>query len=109
MDVIASFHAYFRDFLHGMDHYHLIQAALIALFFGIATASITGLFVVPVIAALVYIAADVVIPPLIHHAPIVMPAMNAALLKEGVALYLIMLIAMAVVFAIKKAVLGIRR
>jgi hypothetical protein len=109
MDVITSFHAYFREFLHGMDHYHLIQAAIIALFFGMATASITGLFIVPIVAALVYIGADTIIPPLMHHTPIVMPAMNAALLKEGIALYIIMLIAMAVVFTIKKVILNIRR
>ncbi|MBU6298086.1 MAG: hypothetical protein KGJ79_06440 [Alphaproteobacteria bacterium] len=108
MGFIASFHTFLREFLHHLDQYHLIQAAVIALFFGMATASIIGLFIVPAVAALVYIAADTLIPPLMHHTPIMMPAMNMALLQEGIALYIIMLVAMAVVFTIKKLILNIR-
>jgi len=109
MDIISSFPTYFFDFAHHLDLYHHIQLGVIALFFGIATATIIGVFVVPVIAALVYIAADTVIPPLMHHTTIVMPVFDKALLKEGIALYVGFLLAIAVVFVIKKAILAISR
>jgi hypothetical protein len=108
MDIITGFPAYFKDFLHHLDHFHMIQGAVIALFFGVATASIAGVIIVPIIAALVYIAADAVIPPLMNHTTIMMPTFDTALLKEGIALYVAFLLAIAIVFAIKKVVLSIR-
>ena len=107
MDIITGLPGYLTGFIHHLDHYHMIQAGVIALFFGIAAASIVGVIVVPVIAAIVYIAADTLIPPLLHHATIVMPAFDKALLQEGVALYVFFLVAVAIIFAIKKAILSV--
>jgi len=108
MDFITSLPAHVTDFVHHLDHYHMIQGAIIALFFGVAVGSIPGVIIVPLIAAIVYIAADAVIPPLLHHTPIVMPAFDKALLHEGITLYIVFLVAIVVVFAIKKLILSIR-
>ncbi len=108
MDIITSFPAHLTAFLHGLDHYHMIQGGIIALFFGVAVGSIAGVIIVPAIAAIVYIAADAVIPPLMHHTAIVMPVFNKALLQEGVTLYVAFLVAIVVVFVIKKVILSIR-
>jgi hypothetical protein len=108
MDIITSFHTHFIDFLHHLDHYHMIQGAIIALFFGVVVGSLPGLIIVPVLAAIVYIAADAVIPPLMNHGHIVMPVFDKALLQEGVTLYVAFLVAIVVVFAVKKLILSIR-
>ncbi len=108
MDVVTSFPAFFCDYVHGlMVMPNIIYAGVIALFFGIVTARFPGVIFVPVVAAVVYVAAQAVIPPLMHSAEIVMPAFDLALAKQLVALYVVFLVADTVVFAIKKAILAI--
>jgi hypothetical protein len=106
MDIITGLPAYLTGFVHHLDQYHLIQAGVIALFFGIATSSIAGVIIVPLIAAIVYIAADALIPPLLHHTTITAPVFDKALVQEAVALYILFLVAVAIVFAVKKAILS---
>jgi len=110
MHFILSLPAHLGDFVKSLshDHYHLIQAAIIALFFGVAVGSIPGLIIVPAIAAIVYIAADAVIPPLMHHTAIVVPAFDKALLEQAITLYVAFLVAILVIFGIKKLILSIR-
>ena len=105
MDVITTFPTYFVAGLHQIDP---IYGVIIALFFGIATATVVGVIISPILAAIVYIAAKAIIPPLIHHAALVMPAFDKALVKEGLVLYVAFLVAIAVVFAVKKAILSLR-
>lgn len=107
MDVIMGLPAYLTGFIHHLDQYHLIQAGVIALFFGFAASGIAGVIVTPILAAIVYIAADTVIPPLLHHASIAMPVFDKAMLQEGVALYVFFLIGIAIVFAVKKGVMAV--
>jgi hypothetical protein len=108
MDVITSFPAYFFDYLHTVVAMpNIIYAGVIALLFGIMTARTPGVIFSPVIAAIVYIAALAVIPPLLAHTGIVAPAFDKALLEKGIALYVIFLVADTVVFGIKKAVMAI--
>jgi len=108
MDVITSFPTYFMDYVHTvMAMPNCIYAGVIALFFGIVTARAPGVVFVPVVAAVVYIAALAVIPPLLAHADIVAPVFDKALLEKGIALYVIFLVADTVVFAIKKAIMAI--
>ena len=105
MDVITTFPTYFVAGLHQIDP---IYGVIIALFFGVATATVVGVIVSPILAAIVYIAAKAIIPPLIHHTALVMPTFDKVLLKEGLVLYVAFLIAVAVVFAVKKLILSMR-
>ena len=108
MDIVTSFPAFFCNYVHGLYVMpNVIYAGVIALFFGIVTARLAGVFFVPVIATIVYIAAQAVIPAVMHHAEIVMPALNLALAKQAVALYIVFLVVDTVVFGIKKAILAI--
>ncbi|MDE2183813.1 MAG: hypothetical protein KGJ78_12415 [Alphaproteobacteria bacterium] len=100
MDFITSFPSYFLSNLHAVN---LLYAGIIAVFFGLATASTAGLVFVPAIAAVVYIAARAVIPPLINHAAIVTPNMDKVLAEQALSLYVGFFIAILIVFAIKKA------
>ena len=108
MDVVTSFPVYFMDLVHGLcvaPAYFYV--AVIALFFGIVTSRAGGVFFVPVLAAVVYIAAQQVIPALMHHTEIVVPAFDVALLKKFVALYVVFLVLDTVVFGVKKAILAV--
>lgn len=106
MAVLTDFAAYFVSFLHTvLVMPHVAYAGVIALFFGIVTASVAGLIVVPVVAAIVYIAALALGPVVLNHAPLIVPSVDIALAKELIAAYLVFLVADTIVYAIKKAVL----
>lgn len=108
MDIVTSFPAYFCSYVHTLYVMpNVIYAGVIALFFGIVTARLAGVFFVPVIATIVYIAAQAVIPAVINHAEIVVPAFDLALAKQAVALYVVFLVVDTVVFGIKKAILAV--
>jgi len=107
MDIITHFHTNFLDFVHHLSTLQWIVVAIIALFFGVATGSVVGLFLAPVLAAIVYIAADNVIPPLMHHTSFVMPAFDKAMLHEAVILYVGFFVAILVIFVVKKIILKI--
>jgi hypothetical protein len=109
MDIITEFPKHFVDFVHHLSTIQMIIGVVIALVLGWATGGIIGLFVMPVLAAVVYIAADAVIPPLMHHTPLVMPALDKALLHKAITLYFVFLVAIIVVFAIKKVVSAVTR
>jgi len=107
MDIFTDFPKHFVDFVHHMSTLQMIMGGVIALFFGAATGTIIGVFIAPILAAVVYIAADAVIPPLLHHTPLVMPAFDKAMLQEAITLYVVFLVAIVVVFAIKKVILAV--
>jgi zinc transporter ZupT len=97
------------DFVHHLSTVQLIVGGVIALFFGVATGTVIGLFLAPILAAVVYIAADAVIPPLLHHATFAMPHFDKALLHEAITLYIVFFVAILVVFVVKKAILAVTR
>lgn len=108
MDIVTSFPAFFCGYVHGLLVMpNIIYAGVIALLFGLATARFPGVIIMPVLAAIAYVAAQAVIPPLLHHGDIVMPAFDLALVKQLVALYVVFLVVDTVIFGIKKAVLAI--
>jgi hypothetical protein len=101
MDVVTSFPTYFFNNLHSIN---LVYAGIIALFFGVATGGAVGVFFVPAIAAIVYIAARAVIPPLLNHAAIVTPVFDKVLLEQAITLYVAFFVAILVVFAVKRSI-----
>ncbi len=106
MAVLAGFPEYFVGFLHSLIAMpHVAYAAVVALFFGLVTISRPGLLLVPVIAAIVYIAALTVGPVVISHAQLVVPGFDIALAKELFAAYLVFLVADTIIYVIKKCVL----
>lgn len=107
MDIITHLQTNFLDFVHHLSTVQWIVVGIIALFFGMATGSAVGLFLAPLLGAIVYIAADHVIPPLMHHTSFVMPAFDKAMLHEAIFLYILFFVTILVIFAVKKIVLKI--
>ena len=109
MDIINQFPTHFLDFVHHLTLMQHIVLGLVALFFGVATGTVIGLFLAPILATIVYIAADAVIPPLMNHTSFVMPAFDKALAHEAVFLYIAFFVAILIVFLVKKAILAVTR
>jgi hypothetical protein len=109
METLANFPAFVADFVRTFGQLQLIEAVVIALFFGIAAETVIGVVFLPVAASIVFLAADVVLTALTSHLPIDVPSFDAALLEKGIALYVLFLVSMAIVFGVKKAVLGLRK
>jgi|GEM_PF-4365513 hypothetical protein len=107
MEYITSFPGYFVDFVQSLGTVQLIAGGVVALFFGIAAATIGSAIFLPVVATIVYLAVEAVLPALASRASVAVPVFDAALLQRAVALYIVFLVAMGVVFGVKKAILGL--
>jgi hypothetical protein len=108
MHILTAFPGYFLGYVKGLGLSQLIEVGVIALFFGMAAPGVASVIFLPIVAVIVYLAVDAVVPVVLHNAPLVVPAFDNALLEKAVALYVLLLAACIVVFAIKKIVLGIR-
>lgn len=108
MELITDFPKHLVDFVQHLDTLHIVIGVVIALLFAMTTGTIVGLFVAPVLAAVVYIAADAAIP-LLHHGSFVMPAFDKVLLQEAIKLYVAFFVVILVVFLIKKAISAVTR
>ncbi|MGC9953677.1 MAG: hypothetical protein ABSD21_05325 [Rhizomicrobium sp.] len=106
MELITDFPKYLVDFVQHLDMLHMVIGGVIALLLGVATGTIVGLFVTPVLASVVYIAVDAVLP-MLHRAAPVMPAFDKALLHEAITLYVAFFVVILVVFLIKKTILAV--
>jgi len=103
MAFVAGFPSYLVVFLHDVVTVpHVYYAVVVAVFFGLATVSRPGLLMVPLIAAIVYIASLALGPVLFYNGKLVVPGFDIGLAKELLAAYLLFLLADAIVFAIKK-------
>jgi len=108
MDVVTSFPAYFAGFVHTLPVFPTyIYVAVIALFFGLAAERVGGVLFLPVLSAVVFVAALAVIPPLLANGDITVPAFDLDLAKKLVAAYAVFLVLGAVVFAVKKVLVAI--
>lgn len=108
MDMVTSFPAYFVGYVHTLIAMPtVIYVAVIALFFGLITDKLAGVIVHPAMAAVVFIASQVIAPVVTSHAEMVLPVFDAAFAKMAVALYIVFLVLDTVVFAVKKLVVKI--
>lgn len=106
MAFLTGFPGYFVGFLVDLITVpHVVYAAVVAFFFGLATISKPGLLLVPVVAAIVYIAALVVVPVALNHAKLIVPAIDLALARNLLAAYLVFLVADTLIYGAKKYLL----
>jgi hypothetical protein len=105
MEYVTSFPGYLVNYVESFGTLELIEAVVVALFFGIAAVRIVGAILLPVVSAIVFLAVVAITPAVVSHASIAIPAFDVALLKQVVALYIVFLVASGIVFGIKKAVL----
>ncbi|MGA7674767.1 MAG: hypothetical protein WCA78_06925 [Rhizomicrobium sp.] len=107
MEIVTDLLKHFVDFVWHLDMLHMVIGGVIALLLGVATGTIIRLFVVPILAAVAYIAADAAIPMVLHHTAFVMPVFDKVLLYEAITLYVAFFMAIFVVFVIKNALMHV--
>jgi hypothetical protein len=108
MDIVTSFPAYFVGYVHTLLVMPtVVYVAVIALFFGLITNKFAGVILIPVLATIIFIAAQVIGPVVTSRAALTVPAMDCAFAKMAVASYIVFLVLDTVVFAIKKLVVAI--
>jgi hypothetical protein len=109
MEIVNSVHVFFVSVLHGvvLVSPNYIYAAVIALFFGLITKRAAGVFFIPVLATVVFLAALMIGPVVLKHEPLVYPTFDLDYAKHAGVYYVTFLVAGGVVFAIKKLILKI--
>lgn len=88
------------------DVYLLAAAGVIALFFGLAASCIAAAIFLPILATIVYLAAEHFLP-LIDGKDLPAFVFDHAFWVKAVSMYVVFLVAGGVVFGIKKAILAI--
>ncbi len=101
MDVFTNFPTYLVADLHSINY---LYAGIVAVIFGLLARRALGIILLPVLAAVVYIAALIVVPALLNGGSIAMPVLDKVLVEKLIAFYVVFLVADTVVFAIKKLI-----
>ena len=108
MHIVTSFPPYFISFLHSLPVSPTwIYVAVVALFFGLITDRFVGVILIPVLAAAIFLAAQVIGPVILSHSALTIPTFDLAFAKLAAAAYIVFLVLDTVVFAVKKAIKAI--
>jgi hypothetical protein len=101
MDVITNFPTYF---VADLDSINYLYAGIVAVIFGLLARKTLGVILLPVVAAVIYLAAVMYVPLLLNGGAITMPALDKGLLERLISFYVVFLVADLVVFIIKKLI-----
>ncbi len=88
----------------GFYHIKPLQGAIVAILFGLLATSVGSVFVAPLLGAIVYIAIDAAMPVIMDHAALAMPVMDTAFWHFFITLYVVFLVAAALIFALRNLV-----
>ena len=104
-EFVAYFQAAWPTFLAGQP---LIQAGIIAVILGLLTISPGRLLLVPIVATIAYVIADMVYPAIAQSKEMVLPVLDKTFAYHVVTLYLIFILPIAAVFGLKMLIGKIR-
>lgn len=100
-----EFWTYFRE---GLQHLNPIQGLVIALIGGLMVSSLIRLFFVALLAVIIHLTADALIPVVMNHATFEVPAFDHAFWHYGITLYAAYLVVIGAVYLIR-LVFGLAR
>src|SRR5215468_1643735 len=102
MDMLAQ---YWNDFLgllrEGLHHVNPIQFAVIALLGMMAVSSFLGIFIAAALAVVIHVLVTALIPVVFDKAEFVAPAMNAGFWHLALTLYVLYVVAIGVLYALR--------
>jgi hypothetical protein len=109
MDVITRLWDQFWAFFHeGLPHLNYVQAIVIAILGGLMASSIGSVFVIALLAVVIHVLADAVIPMVMHGAAFQLPPLDNAFWHYALTLYVAYLIVIFAIFAIKSVFAAVR-
>jgi len=98
-------------FRHGLDQIsnsNPIVGVVIALLGGLMARNFLGIFFISVFAVILHIAADIVIPMVMNHAPFHMPHPDNAFLEYAGTLYVAYFFVILVIYGVKRIFASVR-
>jgi len=102
MDTLLHFWGVFWDyFREGLTHINPILGLAIAIVGGLMVSGIVSLFFISVLAVVVHILGDALIPVVLNHAPFVLPPLEKPLVHYAVTLYVAYFVAIGAIFLLK--------
>lgn len=99
---------FWHIFREGLPHINLIQGLVIALIGGLMVQSFLGLFVVALVAVIIHILADALIPVVTAHATFMLPTMDHAFWHYALTLYVAYLVVIGAIFLVKLLFAAVR-
>ena len=109
MDAIShlwdQFWAFFRE---GLPHLNYTQAVVIAILGGVMASSFGSVFVIALLAVVINVLADALIPVVMNHAAFHLPPLDGAFGHYALTLYVAYLIVIMMIFAIKSMFAAVR-
>jgi hypothetical protein len=109
MDAITHLWDEFWAFFHeGLPHLNLIQGLVIALIGGLMVSSFVGLFFTALIAVIVYILADALIPVVMNHAAFKLPVFDHAFFHYALALYIAYFVVIGAIYVVRLMFAAVR-
>jgi hypothetical protein len=96
---------YFRE---GLSNINPILGITLAIVAGLMASGFVSLLFLSLVAVVVYILADAFIPVVLHHAPLVLPLFDRALLHYSVTLYVAFFVAIGAILLVKMLFSSVR-
>ncbi len=100
-----EFWTFFRE---GLQHLNPIQGLVIALIGGLMASSFLGLFVMALLAVIIHVIADALIPVVMSHATFALPPFDEAFWHYAITLYIAYLVVIGAIFIVR-LIFGVAR
>jgi len=89
---------YFRQ---GLPHINLLLGIAIALVGGMMVGSFSGLVVIALLAVMVHVLAEAIIPMVLNHSAFALPAMNNAFVHTAISLYIAYFVVIGAIYIVR--------
>ena len=93
-----EFWVYFHQ---GLPQINILLGIVIALVGGMMVGSLFGLFVTALLAVIVHVLAEAIIPMVLNHALFVLPAMNNGFLHTAISLYIAYFVVIGAIYVFR--------
>jgi hypothetical protein len=99
---------FWNYFQQGLPHINILLGIIIALVGGMIVGSLPSLFVVALLAVVVHVAVEAIIPAMQHHAPLVLPTFNNGFAHYAISLYIAYFVVIGAIFLLRVILAGAR-
>src|SRR5882724_11570875 len=96
---------YFRE---GLSNINPILGLTLAIVGGLMASGFISLLFLSLVAVVLYIVADAFIPVVLHHAALVLPLLDRALLHYSITLYVAFFVAIGAIYLVKMIFAAVR-
>jgi len=100
-----EFWAFFHE---GLPHLNIIQGLVIALIGGLMVSSFVGLFIVALLAVVIHVLADALIPVVMNHAAFTLPVLDHAFFHYALTLYIAYFVVIGAIYLVRVLFASVR-